>query len=121
MKYSHLIGIGMVLVLTAYAGEAARADSTTGQQIVDPNDAALAAVMSNLPAGATVRSASQKQLDKAIKRTIYMNPALASSIVPSLSKVAPARTRMIKRAVAAALAPYARQNGKSGSGGGVRR
>jgi hypothetical protein len=118
MKYSYLISAGVALMLAACAntapGDMPGNFSTSGQRLTDSNDPALAAVMNNLPAGVTVKSASQQQLYRAVKRTTRMHPELSGEIVESLTKVSPGRKGMIKKAVTDASTPYSRPYGRGG-------
>lgn len=115
MKYSYLAGIGMALLLSACATGVDHSASAGNPQVVESSDPAFVALSQNLPVGVTVAGANQKQLNKAVRKTIYTNPELAGSIVKSVTDVSPGKAAMIKKAVAAAKAPYARTNGRAGS------
>lgn len=125
MRHSYLIGISMALMLSACANANVTTASSGGQQVVESqsDEAVVAAVAANLRDGATVETATQKQLNKAIKRTIQNNPEMKGSLVPALTKVAPGRAAMFKKAVSTAMAPYSRPNGngRGGTGGGSMR
>lgn len=118
MRHSYLLAIGMALMLSACANANVSPASSGDQQVVESqsDDAVVAAVAANLRNGATVETATQKQLNKAVKRTVQNNPEMKGSIVPALTKVAPGRAIMFKKAVSAAMAPYARPNGNGRSG-----
>ncbi|WP_374653284.1 hypothetical protein [Dongia sp.] len=119
MKYSYLVGAGLALMLSACAGTAPMAptaadSATSGQQSAGPRDPVLAAFEENLPQGATVGSASVRQLNSAIKRTLIVHPEMSGDLAASLVEAAPGRRKMIKKAVAAARAAYVRPTGRSG-------
>lgn len=111
MKYYNLIGAGMLLLLTACASGNAPTSAATVT-----NATTLAAIEQNLPAGVTVGTATQSQLDKAVRKTVRADPALTGTVVKAVSEAAPGRNRMAKKALSSAMAPYARKSGNGRTG-----
>ena len=109
------VAVSALALLSACATDAVDAASAGNQQVIESSDPAFVALSGNLPDGVTVASASQKQLNKAVKRTIYAHPEFASSIVAAVTEVSLGKAAMIKKALAAAKAPYVRPYGRAGS------
>jgi hypothetical protein len=105
-RISHLIA-GAALMLSVGASSA-HAETPSGGD-------AVAAVAANLPVGVTLDNASERQLSNAVRRTVRAHPELSGAIVEDVTKAVPnSRKAAVKKAVAAAKAPYARTTGRGG-------
>nr|WP_298682700.1 hypothetical protein [uncultured Dongia sp.] len=107
MKRMSLLIAGAALMLSAATGSAL-AETPAG------GDRALQAVSANLPDGVTIENATERDLSRAVRRTVRAHPELSSDIVEEVSKVAPSRKQLVKKAVTAATTPYSRPYGRGG-------